>query len=358
MIIENRKNFIINVIYFAMIIAIVYIVIKYALGLLMPFIIGFLVAFLLKPVINFASEKLHVHKKAVAVASVLLFYGAAGFFFFGIGVKLLMALQDVIARMPEMYSTNIEPAVYEIFEKAEKTIARFDPLLVQAIQEMAASLSQSVGSVISDISSKVIQFISSVISFVPGLFLSIIFAVISSVFFAMDYSKVTGYIARLFPTQNRNFLIDIKDFATGIGLKYVSAYATLMVITFIELAVGLSLLKVDGAIAIAALIAVIDILPVLGTGVVVIPWIIIELIKGNTPFAVGLAALYLIITVVRNILEPKLVGKQIGLHPLIMLICMYVGVKVFGFIGLFALPVVVVIAKHLYDNGKLHFSRQ
>jgi len=160
----------------------------------------------------------------------------------------------------------------------------------------------------------------------------------------------------LFSPKSRNFLVEVKGFATGIGWKYVKAYAGLMLITFAELALGLSILKVDGAISVAAMTAVIDILPVLGTGIVVIPWSIIEFIKGNTPLAIGLAVLYLIIMVVRNILEPKLVGKQIGLHPLIMLICIYVGVRAFGFIGLFALPVIAVIVKYLYDNGKLYFN--
>jgi sporulation integral membrane protein YtvI len=356
MIVEKRKNFIINVIYFALIIAIGYIAIKYALGLLMPFVIGFIVALLLKPVINFVSEKWRIHKKAAAVILILLFYGAAGFSLSWIGVRLVMALKDGIVQLPEMYSTNIEPAIYELFDNAEKLIERLDPLMVQAIKDMAASLSQSVGSVVSNISSKAIEFISSAVSFMPGLFLSIVFAVISSLFFAMDYNKITGYIARLFPAKNRNLLIELKDFATGLGLKYVKAYALLMAVTFAELALGLSLLRVDGAIGVAALIAVIDLLPVLGTGGVIVPWIIIELIKGNMPFAVGLGALYLIITVVRNILEPKLVGKQIGLHPLVMLICVYVGLKLFGFIGLFVLPVAVVIAKHLYDNDKIHFG--
>jgi len=355
---EKRKNFIINSIYFTLIIAIIYIAIKYALGLIMPFVIGFIVALLLNPAINFVSGKLHIHKKAIAVVIILLFYGTAGVFFSWIGVGLLIALKDGISKLPGIYALNIEPAIYEIFEKAEIIIAKLDPLMVQAIQNMVTSLSQSVGSVISNISSEAIHFISSAVSFVPGLLLSIIFSFISSLFFAMDYSKITGYIARLFPAQNQNLLIEIKDFATGIGLKYLKAYAVLMLITFIELAAGLSVLRVDGALTIAALITVIDILPVLGTGSVVVPWIIIELIKGKVPFAIGLTVLYLVIIVVRNILEPKMVGKQIGLHPLAMLMCMYVGLKIFGFIGLFILPVVVVIAKYLYDHNKIQFSRQ
>jgi len=132
----------------------------------------------------------------------------------------------------------------------------------------------------------------------------------------------------------------------------------MMLITFIELAVGLSILRVDGALSVAVLIAFVDILPVFGTGTIVIPWGIIELLKGNTLFAIGLAILYVIITVVRNVLEPKLVGKQIGLHPLVMLICMYVGVKVFGFTDLFILPIIAVIMKYLYDNDKIHFFKK
>ncbi len=358
MTIEKRKNFIINIIYFALIITIVYIVIKYVLGLVMPFIIGFIVALLLRPVINFASENLHVHTKAVAVTLILLFYGAAGFFVSWIGVGVISEIKDGIIKLPEIYSMNVEPVINQIFNNAGKMIAKLDPMLVQAIQNMAASLSQSAGSVVSNISSTVIGFMSSSASSLPGLLLGIIFAIISSLFFAMDYSKITGYFVRLFPAQNRNLFSEINKFAAGIGFKYVKAYAILMAVTFAELALGLSILRVDKAILVAALIAVIDLLPVLGTGGVMVPWIIVELIKGNIPFAIGLAVLYLIIIIVRNILEPKLVGKQIGLHPLVMLICMYVGLKIFGFIGLLALPVTVVIVKHLYDNDKIYFFGQ
>ena len=105
-------------------------------------------------------------------------------------------------------------------------------------------------------------------------------------FLPWAYCKITGQITRLFPVKSRNILVQIKEFATGIGLKYVKAYATLMAVTFAELALGLSILRVDRA-TVAALIAVIDILPVLGTGGVIVPWIIIELIKGNVPIAVG-----------------------------------------------------------------------
>lgn len=92
----------------------------------------------------------------------------------------------------------------------------------------------------------------------------------------------------------------------------------------------------------------------LGTGGIVIPWILIELVNNNISFAIGLAVLYVIIPVIHNILEPNIIGGQIGLHPLIMLMSMYIGTKVLGFIGLFALPIAVVAIKHAYDRGMLH----
>ncbi|HWR23413.1 MAG TPA: sporulation integral membrane protein YtvI [Feifaniaceae bacterium] len=351
-IIEKRKNFIINVLYAALIIAIVYISIKYLLGLLLPFLIGFTVPMLLKPAINFVSEKLHLHKKTVAIVLILLFYIVAGFFLSWIGLKAFNALKDGIIRLPEIYIAYIEPAIHDIFDYTEEATARLDPAMIQTIGNIASVLSQSVESVISNISSTVIRFLSSSAASVPGLFMGVIVAIISSLFFAVDYGKITGYLIKLFPAQRQGVFAEIKAFATGIGLKYVKAYLALITITFLELAAGLSLLRVDGAVTIAALIAVIDILPVLGTGTVVIPWAVIELIKGNTALAVGLAVLYGIIAVVRNILESKLVGKQIGLHPLVMLMSIYIGAKVFGFIGIFALPVAVVILKHLYDHKK------
>ena len=358
MTISQKKNFIINMMYFALIAGIVYIFIKHVLILVMPFIIGFLVALLLRPVIKLVSNKFHVPNKIAAVALVLLSYAGVSSLVSWIGMRFVILIKNSIVRLPETYAIQIEPVIRDIFENVEKASAKLDPMMVQVIQDIAASVSQSTGSIITKISSTVIDFLSSSVSFLPGLFLGIIFAVISSLFFAIDYNKITAYLSSRLPSKNPGLFTEIKTMVTGIGFKYVKAYAILMAVTFAELAIGLLLLRVDGAIEVAALIAVIDFLPVLGTGGVVIPWIFIELIQGKFPFALGLTALYLLITVVRNILEPKLIGEQLGLHPLIMLISMYVGVKIFGFVGLIALPVTIVVIKYLYDNDKIHIFKQ
>ena len=117
------------------------------------------------------------------------------------------------------------------------------------------------------------------------------------------------------------------------------------------------LLGIKNAFAIAFIIAVLDILPVLGTGTVLIPWAVLAFASGRISTGVGVFGLYLVITVVRNLIEPKLVGKQMGLSPVIMLPCMLIGLKFFGIIGLFVVPLLVSFLKQLNDRGIIKIFR-
>ncbi len=351
--VEKKREFIINVIYFLIIGAIIYITIKYALWWFLPFVIGFGIAFMLKPLINMMTKKFKVNRKIVAGVTVLGFYATVGALFTVIIVKIFISLRDVFGRLPEVYVNSIEPIIMQLSNNIDNWVIGLDPVLVDTIGDMISSIAESLGTIISSISSGVVAFISSTVTMVPSFFIMLIFTIISSFFFAMDYVKITGFITRQFSPKIRAILLDVKDYVVGTLFKFVKAYSIIISITFVELSIGLSILKVDNAITIALLIACVDVLPVLGTGGIVIPWIFIELFKGNIPLAIGLTVIYVVITVIRNIIEPKIVGQQIGLHPIIMLICMFVGVRLFGFLGLFLLPITVIIIKNLNDSGKI-----
>lgn len=349
---EERKKFIINVLYFAIAAAMLYFGVKYVLGWLMPFLIGLLVALLLRPIICFFSAKCRIPNKAAAIILILLFYAVFGVLLTLVGVKLVLILRNGVASFPDVYRQYIEPLINDTFEKVKELITRLDPAMQQSIQNISSSFSESAGSLVSTGSSAAIKALSSTVTSLPGFLLAILLAIISSVFFSMDYSLISRFITSILPEKPRNFVRQLKRMGGEIGLKYVKSYAILVTVTFVELSIGLLILGVENAIAIAGLIALIDLLPVLGTGGIVIPWIVIELIKGDFAFATGLAVMYVFITIVRNILEPKIVGGQIGIHPLAMLVSMYVGLKIFGFIGIFVLPILLVIIKSYYDNLK------
>lgn len=136
----------------------------------------------------------------------------------------------------------------------------------------------------------------------------------------------------------------------------LKGYILLMLITFTELTIGLLLIGQSNAILLAAIICVIDILPVLGTGAVVIPWALISLFTGNILKAIGLILMYIVITIIRNFLEPKVIGNQVGLHPLITLLSMFCGLRLLGFVGLFGFPLTLIVLNDLYKRGKLNLN--
>lgn len=347
---ENRKNFIINVLYFALSAALLYFSIKYVLGWILPFIVGFLVALLLKPAIGLLSNKCRIPHKLAAVILALLFYVIVGVLLILLGIKLIYVLIDGFAALPNIYTQDIEPLINSAFSSFQDLIAKLDPNMVQIIDNMTSSFSNSAGTVITSLSAQVIKFLTSTVTSLPSFLLAILLSIISSIFFAMDYTKITVYLVRMLPIKMRSYVSEFKILAADIGLKYVKSYTILISISFTELSIGLLVLGVENAIAVAAIIAFIDLLPILGTGAVLIPWVLIELLKGNLTFATGLVVLYIIIIIVRNILEPKIVGQQVGVHPLAMLISMYVGLQIFGFIGIFVLPIMLVVIKGFYDN--------
>lgn len=350
---EGRKNFIINASYFLLIVAIFYVVVNYLFGLVTPFIVGFFVAAILQKTIGFLSRKLRLPRKLAALVCVVLFYLIIGFLLFLLGLGIFAWIKDVVVRLPAIYSADIEPVIAQFFDNIEGLFARFDLTSVQILEDLYVSLSQSIGKIVSDISSMAINAVTSTVSWVPRLFISVVLSIISSVFFALDYEIMMDFLSNLLPKKSRGLIAELQTFVGDIGVKYVKAYAFLMFVTFTEMAIGLSILGIDGALAIAALTAAVDILPILGTGGIVVPWAIFHLIKGNLFLGLGLLLLYVIITVVRQTLEPKVVGQQIGLHPIVVLLCMYVGVQIFGIIGLFVLPFTILVVKYLYDNGKL-----
>jgi predicted PurR-regulated permease PerM len=146
--------------------------------------------------------------------------------------------------------------------------------------------------------------------------------------------------------------------------KMVKSYATLIFVTFCEVSIGLNILKLIGVygggyiIAISVVTAIVDILPVLGTGTILIPWAVYSLFTGNVGLGIGLIVLYALITVIRQILEPRLVSMNVGIHPVITLLGMYLGVRLFGVFGIFILPITFFLIKALNDEGIIHLWGQ
>lgn len=355
---EKRRRFIINFLYFAILFALAAGLLKFGLPLLSPFILAFLIAYLLKRPVRFLARRTGLPHKAAAILLVFLFYATIGLFLAALSFKAFSAAGELPAKLPQIFRVYAEPVLTAVFQELEHAVARMDPTMLDALEYLWEQSTQSLGQFVSGLSMRSMAVLSGIASSLPALFIKLLFMVISTFFIAADYDRLTGFCLRQLSGRGREIFLQVKSYIVGTLFVCIRSYALIMSITFVELAAGLTLIGVEHSLLIALGIAIFDILPVLGTGGVMLPWAALTALQGEYGMALKLAAVYLVITVIRNILEPKIVGSQIGLHPVVTLASMFVGAQLLGILGLFGFPIGISLLRHLNDTGTIHIFRK
>ena len=353
---EKKKKFIVDVTYLALVLALGYLALKYALPLLMPFVLAFVIAYVLRRPIRFLSRVVHVPKGLVAVLLVVLTYGVIGLLLALAGIRITATSTSRVQQIPSFYYSHILPALTELFTWLEELLAKLDPSLMSALQELQTQLIDMLWQLVSSFSGLLLGGVSlatSLATSLPGFLIRMLLMVISTFFITIDYEKIVRFCLGCLRGNTRRVVLQIKAYVVGTLFVCIRSYALIMCITFVELSIGLSIIGIERAMLVALLIAIFDILPVLGTGGIMIPWVILSALGGDLPQALALLVLYVIITVIRNIIEPRIVGAQIGLHPVLTLMSMFVGNHLFGIVGLFGLPILLSLLRYLNDNGTI-----
>ena len=304
----------------------------------LPLWLGLCVAFLLRPAILWLSQKLHLRRRRAALFVTVFFYAGIGCLIW-LAVSLLWGqLCALAAEFPNLYKQIFLPALADFFEWLSAFLSRFVPNLSRTVELWMRSFGSAAAKLSASISSWLFSCCTGIASRLPLWFLSITVTVFCSAFLSLDYPQTVHFLKKLIPSRFFPLLARLKQFASLTLLRMTKAYLFLLLITFSELCLGLWILKVPRFILIAALIALLDLLPILGTGTVLIPWSIFCFLSQNTRLGIGLLLMYLIITVARNFLEPKIIGDSIGLPPLLSLLSVYAGFRLFGVIGAFLAP--------------------
>ncbi len=349
-IVNKRRAFIINVAYFALVIFLGFAIVKYALPLLAPFVIGFVIAAVLQRPIGYVSRCMLLNRRICAVIVAVMFYFGMGLAVYLLGAKGLELLKDLVTVIPSIYSNQVVPAMTEFFNQIENFVDS-NIELHNLISEVEGQIIEKLTQIVTSISVTAVEFMTGFAASIPGLFIKFVLMIISSVFIAMDYHRLIGFCIDQMGEKTRTLFFEIKHYVVGTLFVVIRSYALIMSITFVELSVGLSILGIEHPILIAAAISIFDILPVLGTGGIMLPWAVVTLIRGKASLALGLLLVYVIITVIRNILEPKIVGSQLGLHPIVTLSSMFAGVQLMGVVGLFGFPIFLSLMCHLDKTG-------
>ena len=350
---ENRKvKFLINVFFIAVCVVLVYFGLRYLPGLFMPFIIALLIVLVTNPLVNLIERKLNIPRKVGGPIITILAIGIIVLLFYFLITVVLSEATDLLK--------DISALLKSLPEKWEKIIASYQSFLDRSglptalrnafdfnnlVTNMITSLSNSL-----DVQNIVSGIVSNASSFLFSFFIMVVAAVLLSA----DYVRIRAFVMRQLSPRYQKTMLNVKVFMKTTVWGYTKTYAIIFAFYFVAMFVLFLVLNVKHAALISFVIALIDLLPVLGLGIVFIPWAIVCFIGGDIWFGIALIAAYVVLTFVRNLIEPKLIGKQVGIHPFVALLALYLGLELFGVIGVFVLPLTVILLKSEHDAGRLH----
>lgn len=347
------KKFAVITMYVLVGLAVAYVIFYYLWSALLPFFIAYIFAECFRPIVKYSETHKKFPKRSFVLFVVLLAVGAFVGLVYAISRQVFIEISELAARLGEAITrirTDDEFA-YELIEK----ICRFVPFidLRERLWEMRSNLDEELWSIgvsfAERLSGSLVSALSAAAAFLPKMLLFTVVLVVATYYFAIDRVRVNCFFLSLFPKKLRPVLKEARDsLALTVG-RFLRAYGLLFLITFFELLLAFIIIGIDYSFVLALVIALIDVLPVLGTGIVLIPWGIISLAYGNYSVGIGILVAYAVITVVRQVIEPKIVGKFIGLSPLVSLATMYIGLKLMGIVGLFLFPLLAILLKRLLE---------
>ncbi len=320
-----------------------YILFKYVFALALPFLLGAGIGALASGIAGRLLKLTRASHRSVSVAVLLLLLCSlvGGLF---LGVRRLVA---ELGRLAESIG-NGEGRLAELFGEVSKLLTSIGDRIADIFggdgggERVGEILESLLGNILSALGSAIPGFLTGIASALPEILLGLVVTVIAAFYFTLDGGKLKSGVRALLPASVGGMLGHIKKEAAIAAVGYLRSYSLILLITFAELFFGLSVLGVEYSFLIAALTAVIDILPVLGVGIVLIPWALFCLLTRDLFLGIGLIILYVIIVVVRQFIEPKIVGESLGLHPLITLAAFYLGYRLFGFAGIIIAPLLLI----------------
>ena len=209
--IEKRLRFIINVAYFAILAAAAFLLLRYGLPALMPFVLAFLLAYCLKRPIRFLAEKLRLGRRAAALLTVLLFYGTIGLLLAFLSVRAISGVSQFIVNLPGLYAEYAEPVLTSFFESAEEFFLYQDPELLNQLNAVWEQSLNSLGQQVTGLSVKVMGVLSGMASSLPAFFIRLVLMIIASFFIAMDYDALTGFCMDQMSGRTKKIFLQIKE---------------------------------------------------------------------------------------------------------------------------------------------------
>ena len=328
-----------------------YVGIRWLFPWLLPFILALAGAAAIEPAVSYLCRR-GLRRGIAAGLCVLIALALLAGLLWLLLSRAVGELRELMTQLPELLDSV--SATLETWKTALLgLLGRAPPGADIWLERSVEALRESLQRLPAALSSRVLTLLSGAAAGAPGFLLFAVTALIGFYFTSASYPALLHGFARLLP---EHFLARARlvrrDLRRTLG-RWLKAQAILLLLTFAELTAAFLLLRIDYALLLALAIAVIDALPILGTGTVLLPWALYDLLTGAVSRGVGLAVTYAAVTVLRSCIQPKLLGDQLGLHPLAALASIYIGWKAWGVWGMLTFPILAITGKQLLDSGVL-----
>lgn len=316
----------------------------------MPFVVGYIISWIANPVVRFFEKRLKIVRKHGSMIIIIGVLGVVILIFYLAGLKLAEETVHFIRSFPETYE-NLAEEFKTIGANLRVFLERLPGDTEEVILDITSNLSTYIGGLVQAIGEPTFEAAGNFAKNVPGTVIAIIMSILSAYFFTADRDKIHAMVNAHMPESiQKNVISVLKDLKHVVG-GYFKAQLKIMVVVYAIVVIGLALLKVDYVLLVAFIIAFLDMLPFFGTGTVLGPWAIIKILSGDYSMAIALIILYVVTQVVRQVIQPKLVGDSIGMDPLATLLFMFMGFKFSGVIGMIVAVPLGMILINLYKAG-------
>lgn len=336
------KNFKLFVIFFILY-TIVFLIIFGTISYTFPFIVAFLIALLIQPITRFLRLRFRFKKNLPSmIASSLIyvvFFSVVTFLFY----QIISEAKQLLVNLSTINMAVVINPVKDLVAQLGQYFEKIDPSFIEKnMSQISGVLSNS----LSILGKSLSAFLSLAVS-IPFLITVLFVIILSTYFFSRDMGSIKKKVLSIFSDTGKEKFSTVWNSGIRMLGQYVKAYSIIYSLTFIQTLIGFSVLGVKYAVILSIVCAIADLLPILGIGLVYLPLSAIYLVAGNYFTAIGLLALFVLISVIRQVVEPKIVSTSLGIHPVIVLAAIFIGLKAYGLLGMIYLTFMVVFYKIL-----------
>ena len=341
--IKQKSALLMNFLFYAIFGVAAYFVLKYAFAYMVPFLISFVFVYLSQTPAIALQRKTGIPKNVLTIIFLIIIILSIS------GILIFMCIK-IFGLFGDWFSNGVklEDVFLEFCELVDNTAKK----VPNSFKRHVSFDSTTVVTAVSNYFSKfALSLFEDLIRILPGLIFSTVISLVFACFLAFDYDNIITFIKRQLNDESIELLSKFKSIANYSLFNFFKGYLILTFITFAEICLGLTLIGIENAIALSFIIAIVDLLPVFGTGIILVPWSLYLFLVGDIKMGIAIFLLYVFCAIIRNFIEPKIIGRKVGLSPLISLLTMFIGVKFFGITGLIAFPVITSIILILQKNG-------